>query len=315
MLWAVLAPIVGLLLVLQVLLCGPVFQRLVRWRYGGHLSLGFRGPGFILPLLAFRARDFRFLIHGADIDRVYFGSEEVRLRIDPVFLLFFRIRIVDLLLESPYIEYINRLESHTKNRLLPRRHRIEIKRGRVHNGAVYVRDETMRPTYRLELRQIELYNMDMDVATSVDLFFRAERGEAQIAGGRIEIGNSSHEGYVRLWGITWGQIINLESVPFMGSKFALVAYHSGGSDGRKVYGQVGYSSSTVEEDLPDHGGSERYGVNFAFDIDWDDYRVTLDLGLQRLIGNILSSAQSNWLTSGIVMSGRQVFELLRKPES
>ncbi|MCB1318603.1 MAG: hypothetical protein KDK34_00035, partial [Leptospiraceae bacterium] len=194
MLWLYI--IVGILLLipvlLQILLIGPVFQALIRATVGRFLSLGFRGPGFLMPFLHFRARRFRFMIHGrADTDRVFFSADRVRFRLDPFFLLLGKLRIVGLQLFNPYLEYFNRVESFEKNRYLPPRHRLELKNLSIHNGIVYVKDETMTPVYRLEIGRIELENCDMDVGTPVDLFFRAERGEASIGSGRIEIGNSS----------------------------------------------------------------------------------------------------------------------------
>lgn len=278
--------------------------------------IGFDGRGFFLPLLLFHARNVRFFLKGSRRrDRVFFSADEVRFRVHPLFLLLGRVRLIHLVLKNPFLEYINRQESFEKNRLLPGRHRIEVKGGTVIGGAVSVVDETMPQAYRIELKNIQLYNGDMDLSTPVDVLFRSERGEADIASGRLMIGRSGSIGFLRLWGVTWGEITNIGDVPFLRGKVALEALHTGGSDRRQVEGFVG--SLKRDEDDPLHPGIDETSnpVAFAFPIEWNDYRVTFDLGLQKLIGSILKHSKGTVLTSGFLLGGRGVFEMLKKPES
>jgi hypothetical protein len=225
------------------------------------------------------------------------------------------LRLVGLRLREPYLEYINRMASHKKNRYLPARHRIELKGTHIQDGRLFVRDETMTPVYRLEMTNIEIENMDLDVGTPIDFLFRSERGEANFASGRIEIGNRQGAGYIRLRDVAWTQIASLDNLPFTG-RLALSVSHAGGSQGRHIQGQLTATGNGSPDGASLKDPHESLtNVNFAFDIDWNDYRVTLDLGLQRLIGKLLDNADANWLAQGIVLGGRGVFEILKKPES
>ena len=299
------ATLLLLLGLLQILCYGPVLKRLLRRAFGKYVSIGFRGRGLLLPLLYFEARAFKILAPGGPHhDRNYFEARKIRFRIDPFFLLIGRLRMVRLVMEEPYLEYINRMESHKKNRYLPPRHRVEWKGASIRNGHVFVKDETMTPVYQIELTEIEVDNMDMDVGTSIDFLFRTERGEAKMASGSIELTGQPSRGTITLRNIYWKEIANLESIPFPSGRLQLNAYHTGGSSGRRVQGALGQHNADGTEDA----------VNFAFDIDWNDYRLTLDLGLQKLIDEILRNAEASWIGSGIVLGGRGVFEILKKPQ-
>lgn len=249
-----------------------------------------------------------------DYDRIFLEIKNINFFIDPILLIFGKVRIIKLFMNTPYLEYYNRVDSYKKNKFLPKRHKVEIKNANIFNGRIYVRDETMKPIYRLELKYIHLDNMDMDLGTPVDLLFRTKRGEAHIASGRIEIGQSNNnEGYIRLWGLTWSELTSLENIPLMGQRLALTAHHNGGSNSRQINGQIGYSNtpSTSVLQTQDEGFTN---VNFEFDAQWDDYKVTIDLGIQKLIGNILQNAQTNWLNSGFLMGGLGVFNMIKKSD-
>ncbi|MCR9143292.1 MAG: hypothetical protein NXI24_13650 [bacterium] len=323
--WALL---IGLTLILlsplQILFTGAALQALLRRIFYRHTSLGFHGI-FFVPLLYFRSGRFRLMFHGESThDRVYFEAKQVSFRIDPFFLLLGRLRLVNLKLKDPYLEYINRMESHKKNRFLPARHRIELKRAHITGGRLFVRDETMTPVYRLEMTGIELDNMDLDIGTPIDFLFRTERGEAEFASGRIEIGQTRGVGFIRLRDVAWTEIASLEKLPFTG-RLALSVSHTGGSRSRSVQGQISATAAPGAAGVPGESTASiasikdphksLNNVNFQFDIDWNDYGVTLDLGLQRLIGKILDNADAGWLGQGIVIGGRGVFEILKKPEA
>lgn len=301
---------------LQILFSGAALQALLRRIFYRHTSLAFHGI-FFVPLLYFRCGRIRLMFHGESThDRVYFEAKQVSFRIDPFFLLLGRLRLVNLKIKEPYLEYINRMESHKKNRFLPSRHRIELKRAHLTGGRLFVRDETMTPVYRLEMTGIELENMDLDVGTPIDFLFRCERGEADFASGRIEIGQTGGAGFIRLRDVAWTEIASLEKLPFSG-RLALSVTHTGGSRSRSVQGQISATAAPAAdgtESIKDPHKSLN-NVTFQFDIDWNDYCVTLDLGLQRLIGKILENADAGWLGQGIVLGGRGVFEILKKPEA
>lgn len=305
------------LVCLQFLCWGPVLNRLLRFALRRYFHLDWRGIGLVLPGLYFSANRIRFMIQGgAGRDRVYFEARRLRCRIDPVFLLLGRIRLVGLKLEEPLLHYFNRQESYHKNRLLPKRHRLEIKNLSVSGGFLLILDETMSPVYRLTLRDILLENADMDVGTPIDVLFRAGQGSARIDSGYLEIGRHGDEGTIRLWGVTWGEIAGLGGeVPFMSRQLALYATHTGGSHGRHAQGLIGTTPAGTPRKEFFSLSDVTTRITFDFDLDWDDYALTFDLGLLKLIGRILDSANAAGLgTRGVLPGLRGVFEILKKKE-
>lgn len=240
-------------------------------------------------------------------DRFYFESDRIHFAVSPLHLLFGRILLIKAFLGTAYFEYINRIDSHKKNRLLPRRHRFELKDLDVENGTVSVVDETLPGPYRLSISDIHLEGADMDLSTPVDLFFRMKRGHALIGSGSIEAGKSRETGFIRVRGITYGEITSMERLPLMGYGFSLTAYHRGGSDSREVEGRLRILDSSGK-------GSDDQGIPYGFLIKWPDYNLTMDLGIQKLIENVLKSARPGLMERGLVLGSRGVFDLVKKPQ-
>lgn len=313
--WTVIA--LGVLAGLQILCSGPVLNRILRRLLRRWFHLDWQGLGLFLPLLYFSAKRVRFMIQGrSDSDRVYFEARRIRCRIDPIFLLMGRIRLIGLRVDAPLLHYFNRLESYKKNYLLPGRHRLEIKNFSIRDGSILVLDETMTPNYRITLGEIQLDNADMDVGTPIDVLFRAEHGQARIDSGYLEIGRHGDEGTLKMWGVTWGEIAGLGAdVPFMSRQLALHATHTGGAHGRKAQGVIGTAEAgtPVKEFFSMSDVDAR--LSFDFEINWDDYSLTFDLGLLRLIAKILDSASAQDISSRGALPGlRAMFEILKKQE-
>ena len=133
---------------------------------------------------------------------------------------------------------------------------------------------------------------------------------------KIEIGSTSAASYIRIWGCTWGEITGMGDLPFMNSKLALETFHQGGAAGREVTGKVAnIPASDNSHDLSLHMEDLSGQIPFEFVIDWNEFQLTMDLGVQKLIEKILKSAQITGLSSvGLLPGLRGLFELLKKPE-
>lgn len=295
----------ALLTVVQ-LTCTRTF---IRWAFRIFLKvhLHYEGPGMILGLW-FQGRNLKVLFApDPKTDRFYFEADRLHFAVSPLHILFGRLLIIKPFLGRAYLEYVNRIHSHEKNRLLPRRHRVELKDLDVQEGRVTVVDETLPGPYRLNISEIHLEAADMDMATPVDLFFRMNRGHAQIGSGSIEAGRSRETGFIRVRGITYGEITSLEKVPLMGYGFSLSAYHRGGSDSRDIEGRLRIL------DASGRGGDDQ-GIPYGFLMKWEDYNLTMDLGIQKLIENVLNSARPGLMERGLVMGSKGVFDLVKKPQ-
>ncbi|MCB1167815.1 MAG: hypothetical protein KDK33_16780 [Leptospiraceae bacterium] len=270
------------------------------------VHLDYEGPGMILGLW-FQARNLRAIFApDGGMDRFYFEAGKIHFAVSPLHLLFGRILLLKPYLAHAYLEYINRIDSHKKNRFLPGRHRIEFKDLDVVDGSVTVVDETIPGPYRLNISQIQLESADMDLSTPVDLFFRMDHGHALIGSGKIEAGRSRETGFIKIRGITWGEITSLERLPLMGYGFSLSAYHRGGSNTREVEGHLRI--------LDGSGAGSDKGIPYSFRIRWSDYNLTMDLGIQKLIENILNSARPGLMERGLVLGSKSVFDLVKKPQ-
>ena len=315
--WSVLWSLLGLLLVLQVLGLRPILLWIVNRRFGDYVSVSFRGLGFFAPLLRFSARDLRVIASGTGKrDRIYVEAAAVSFWVDPVHLLFGRLRAVNLQLDRPLLQYVNRQQSHEKNRYVPGRNRVELKNARIRGGSVYVQDETLSPVYRIALTDINLEGGDMDVGTSIDVFFRSRRGTARIASGFLEIAGEHGRGTIRVWGSTWGELTGVGDLPLMRGRLALEAYHSGGSDGRRVEGILANIPASDEANYTHfHIHDVRTQMPFSFELDWNEYGLTFDLALLKLIQAVLTGARAPSMLRGGVLSGvRGLFEVFRKQE-
>jgi len=303
------------LLLLQLLMYGPILCSLFNRIWPGRMELSFRGPGLILPFFFFYARDFRFILHGnLERDRAAVFIKRVRFYIHPLLLLIGRLVLRKLDLEGPVLHYFNRQPSHEKTAYLPERHRLEIQRGTVHQGHLYVVDESYSPAYVIELHEIDLENADLDAGTPVDLLFRTGRGRARWGGGRLEIGQSGSRGYLRLWGTSWSQIAGRREALFMQSKIGLLLEHEGGTEERRIQGVVGNIAARREAGSLFDRANLRPEISFSFRFSWADLKLPFDLGIQVLIGKMLESTSARGLSRSILPGLRGLFELLKKQE-
>lgn len=310
--------LVCVLAVLQLLCWSPILRRIINVMFRRQLNVSFKGPGLILPLLRFYAWDLRLLAPGnRERDRIFISVDSLSFWVDPVHLLIGRLRIVGLVMKRPVLQYTNRQHSHEKNRYVPRRNRVEIKNSTIERGMVIVQDETLAPIYRIALRDIMLEGGDMDVGTSIDVFFRSRRGTARLASGFLEIASGHGRGTIRVWGASWGELTGMGDLPLMRGRLVLEAYHTGGSQGRSVQGILANAPPRKSDDERNfHIHDVRTQMPFEFELDWERYRLTFDLGLMRLIEEVLSGTRAPNVLRGSVLSGvRGLFELFRKQES
>jgi hypothetical protein len=298
MLWA--AVIIVCVHTVLMLLLKPLLNRIAPDAF----SIQFRGPGWIFPLLYFRARDFQLMIRGSETrDRIFLSCDLVQFWISPIGLLQGKLVIWRLRLIAPFLEYVNRQQSYEKNKLLPAPGRFLVKRGRIRNGRIFVRDETRSPRYQMELDRIDVKNGSLDVGVPISLFFQIQRGRARLGDGLLEVRTRDGSGWLALEG-TLGDVTSMQGLPFFGRRFHLeLAHTKNGTPGRVlVEGQIS-GSQTDKNPAP-----------FDFTVDYKDYRMTLDLGIQKLIENVIHTARPSGITlkSGVILSSRRFFGLIKK---
>jgi len=278
----------------------PALNRLAPDKF----HLDFKGPGWLFPLFFFRARSLSLMIRGGeDRDRVYLRADSVSFWVSPLDLLRGRLVLVHLRLIHPFLEYVNRQDSYEKNRLLPSPGRFLIRGGRILNGHIKVSDETRAPRYEIELSKIHVRNGTLDVGVPAQIFFTIEQGKARLGDGHLEVRSGAKSGWLVLEG-TLGDITSMQGLPFFGSRFYLELAHKWDMETGKsfVEGQISGSER------------DRNPVPFDFEVNWSDYKLTMDLGIQRLIENVIHNTRPRGISikSGVIMGGRGFFELIKK---
>lgn len=270
----------------------------------GQFHIDFTGPGWIFPLFYFRARKFSLMLRGGEKrDRVYLEADHVQFWVSPFDLLRGRLVLWRMRLIHPVLEYVNRQDSSEKNKLLPAPGRFLIKRGRIRHGRIKVTDETRTPRYELELSKIAVKNGELDVGIPAEVFFTLSQGKASLGDGTLEVRSSKKSGWLVIEG-TLGDITSMQGMPFFGSRFYLELAHTRDMEtGRTlIEGQISGSPH------------DRNPAPFEFEIDWNDYRLTMDLGIQKLIEQVIKNARPQGISikSGVILSSRRFFDLIKK---
>ena len=333
---------IGALLCLSLLIAFKFFfgafflRKLLSIFFGEKSALHFRASPFLFPPLYFSARDFRFLYRGTvERDRFYIEARRLRFWVNPFFLCFGRLRIHRLYLDKPLLHYFNRQDSYKKKQLLPKIGNFQIKNIGIRNGSLYVEDDTIWPVYRFYMKNIQCQKMSVDLGVPVHMFFQIQKGEAELAGGRLEIRKKGKKGFIRLSQINWERITNLQKLPFAPDKVELRAHFYEKNKSFLIYGLAGASMNTLEKikkldsldfdtaAFPkDLEGLENLGddlrklgaIKFFFESHPRNYQTTLDLGLQKLLEETLEKAETSWHSMALVWSGRRLFKLFKKTD-
>ncbi len=273
-------------------------------------SLSYSSLFIFLPFLYVSFRDFHFIFSHRGSDRFFFEAEELRFRLSLFWLLLGRFRIYVTHLQKPLLHYFNRVDSHKKKRFLPKPNRFLLYLKKIHEGYIFIEDETMTPTFRLCLSDINVSNMKVHADAPVSLFFHIREGSSKLAGGELKIQSSRKSGTIELNHILWSELFNSQNIPLLGPDFSLAAEFQKNQRNILIRGIAGSPKNIESKDSVKSTG----GLRFKFNFQPEKYQTTLDLGLQKLISEILRTAKTTWLSTGLVWGGRGLFELLKKQE-
>lgn len=275
-------------------------------RFG--LFISFKGKGFIHPFL-FQAQDInvKFQLRD-DLDNFDFKCNKINFKIKILPLLVGKVHLKDLYLYKPFLFYENKLNSFLKIKLLPDQKRVCLKNLNITDGDVFVIDHLLPGPYKLKISNINIKNARMDLATPVNLLFFIETGEAKIEQGTIKAKTNFQkvlkpEGSLTLKKIKWTSAMGIE-IPLIVTTFDLnVSYTHLNEQQTFIKGYLFLTGNQEERDD---------GIPFQFTINWEDYRLPMDLSLQKLIENIFSTVQTSLIERGIFYLGKEVFDRVKK---
>lgn len=271
-------------------------------------NISFSGIGFISPLY-FLANNFYIQFnYKNDFDYFELSCKKIRLFINPISLLKKKLIIEKLLMELPYLYYENKYNSYRKIDLLPKFNRVIIKNFKIINGKILTIDYMLPGPYQLYLNEINCIINQFDLAVPISLLFFIQKGVARLEQGTLEIqmnyDSLKPTGSIILKNIKWTSIVGI-SVPFIGTSFDLFVYFTHQNQEEVLVKgylhPLGVGENSKEEGMP-----------FQFFINWSDYRLPIDLGLQKLIEKIFENINPSLLEKGIVYIGKEFFDRIKK---
>ncbi len=274
-------------------------------RFG--LFIYFDGKGFIHPFY-FKANNIHIKFqYKKEIDSFELDCEQIEFKIKILPLFIGKVYLYDLYLTYPYLYYENKLNSFLKIQILPDQKRVCFKNFNIQNGEVYVIDYLLPGPYKLRLTNINIKNAKMDLSTPINLLFFIEQGNANIEQGIITAKTNFREkfpqGRLILKDIKWTSVMGIK-IPFFGTKFDLdVSYIHYSSNSTYVKGYFHLTGKSQEDEL---------GIPFEFNISWKEYRLPMDLALQKLIEKIFETVQPTFIEKGILTIGKEVFDRIKK---
>jgi len=179
-------------------------------------------------------------------------------------------------------------------------------------GEVYVIDHTLPGPYRIRLRNIDVEGGVVDLATSANLLLQIRHGRADLGHGMILAHRKGKVGTLLLKNVDWNSVIGIEHLPFLpGTAFSLFVKHRRLSNSKVlVEGSLHLLGSK-----PGLEAATNSGIPFTFTINWNDYRMTMDLGIQKLVDQILIYAKPGLIEAGILYFGRGIFDRFKKNDA
>lgn len=266
------------------------------------------GVGFVLPFY-FVARNFYIKFsYKEDYDYFELSCKKIRFFINPLQLFKKKLVIQKLYLEVPYLYYENKYNSYRKIQLLPKFNQIVVRDFTIKQGKIYTIDCMLPGPYQFYLSEINCFIRYLDLAVPVGLLFYIQNGKAKIDSGFLEIQTQEKAlnptGSLIMKNIKWTSIVGI-SIPFIGTAFDLFVYFTHQSPQEMLVKGYLHILGTKEE-------NKEEGVPFQFLVKWEEFRLPIDLGLQKLIEKIFETINPSLLQKGIIYIGKEVFDRIKK---
>ena len=273
-------------LLLQFLLSGWFLTFLIskgkipRIKYQSKFSM------FLFPFFIFYGKKIHLIVEEAPLkDSANIKIGEIFLFLNPFYLFLGKIRIHNCNMNNFHIFYLNKIPSHKKIHLVPFREKIIIT-GNLKNGGFDLEDKARFPIYRLSLREIDMKNFYLDPGFQIGLFFHTQKGFCKIGSGNLHTHLlSQNHGILRISGVTMGEFMSMEVLPILSNQVELATefrHSSGKTSYRGVLGQ----NFLPEEAVANPELVERRKVGFRFEINWEDYRLPMDIGIRTLLSSL-----------------------------
>lgn len=279
-------------------------------KYG--FEIQFSGIGFFIPFYFFAKNVYIKFNYKEEYDYFELSCKKVQFVINPIYLFKKQLILEFLSMEYPNLYYENKYNSYKKINLLPKMNQIIIKNFSIKQGNISTIDYMLPGPYQFYLTDINCLIRKIDVSIPVSLLFFVENGSAKIDSGDLKIQHSKTRfkpsGSIVLKNIKWTKILGL-SLPFVGTAFDLFVYFTHESDEEVIVSGYLHVLGTKEEQK-EH--IQKEGIPFIFHINWEEFRLPIDLGLQKLIEKIFETINPSLLGKSFIYIGKEVFDRIKK---
>ncbi len=280
-------------------------------RYG--FEIQFSGIGFVTPFYFVSKNVYIQFDYKEDYDFFQLSCKKLKFLINPLYFLKKQLIIEFVRMEYPNLYYENKYNSYRKIKLLPEMNQVIIKNFLIKGGSIETIDFMLPGPYRFNLTEINCLIRKIDLSIPVSLLFFVEQGNAKIDSGDLQIQLNKTvfkpTGSLYLKNIKWTTMLGL-SLPFVDTSFSLFVYFTHESDREMIVSGYLHVLGTKEDEHKE--GIEKEGMPFVFRVEWEKFRLPIDLGLQKFVEKIFETIHPNLLERSLVYLGREVFDRIKK---
>lgn len=274
-------------LIFQILFLGPVLVLIINVFFKKFLVIKMKSTGIIFPFFLFYARDLEIKTSGFNkTDIVKLKVRRIFFWVNPLLLLIGKVRIYNFRMIDFEMKYVNRIPSIQKMKYMPPLGKITIKSGIIKNGNIDIEDRTVFPLYKVVIENIDIENSQIDLGIPLRLIFDSEYAYCKIDSGDILSSCENGSGSLQVQGVTWAKLINLDILPigFLKNTIDLDVSFTHSKYATTFEGTLGQiNRNPIKQDAV----TEPKKLDYKFQIDWSDYQMPFDLGMKKMIYQLL----------------------------
>jgi hypothetical protein len=164
--------------------------------------------------------------------------------------------------------------------------KIKIISGIIKNGNIDIEDRTVFPLYKVLIENIDIENSQIDLGIPLRLIFDSEYAYCKIDSGDILSSCENGTGSLQVQGVTWGKLINLDILPigFLKNTIDLDVSFTHAKNATTFEGTLGQINRNP---IKQEAVIEPKKLDYKFQIDWYDYQMPFDLGMKKMIYQLL----------------------------
>lgn len=273
-------------MIIQILFTGFFITYFLRLIFKS-LGLDMRKSIFVVPLFFFYGRNITLKTNfDKKYDKVSLKVRTMFFFINPLYLFIGKLRISFCYINSPHMNYLNRIPSFKKIKYLPKPNRVTIGSLYLRDGNFEIEDHSVFPVYKVHVQNLALRNSMLDFGIPFKIFFTSKYAYCNIGSGHVLASRNGKIGKLEIVGVTWGEIISLDGLPlwFLKNHLNLHSEFISLKNETHLVGLVHFEklvSAEGEEVKPVKK------IEFSFRIFWKDYNLPFDLALKKSISELM----------------------------